>query len=106
MSTGPTSAVRCSENFRLIGHSDQGGLPDRVQVMVAKGHAFIGHVFSGGVSVLDVRNPHEPKPVNFLPTPQVKRQLAIFREEAASVGRVVTDADVRTDPRRRSCRRT
>jgi len=69
MSTDPTSAVRCSENFRLIGHSDQGGRPDGVQVMVAKGHAFIGHVFSGGVSVLDVRNPHEPKPVNFLPTP-------------------------------------
>jgi len=69
MSTDPTPVVRCSKNLRFIGHSDQGGRPDGVQVMVAKGHAFIGHVFSGGVSVLDVRNPYEPKPVNFLPTP-------------------------------------
>jgi alkanesulfonate monooxygenase SsuD/methylene tetrahydromethanopterin reductase-like flavin-dependent oxidoreductase (luciferase family) len=32
--------------------------------------------------------------VNFLPTPAVKAQLAAFREEAASIGRTVTDDDI------------
>lgn len=40
------------------------------------------------------RNPALQIAVNFLPTPQVKRQLAIFREEAASVGRMIADADI------------
>jgi hypothetical protein len=40
-----------------------------MQIMVNKGHAFIGHVFSGGVSVVDVRDPRNPLPVNFIAAP-------------------------------------
>ena len=58
-----------ARNMRLIGYSDQGGRPDGVQIMVANGHAFIGHMFSRGFSVVDVRDPSNPKPVNYIAAP-------------------------------------
>jgi hypothetical protein len=42
--------------MRIVGHTDQGGRPDAVQVMVHKGFAYVGHMFSKGFSVLDVRD--------------------------------------------------
>ena len=56
-------------NMKLIGHSDQGGRPDGVQVMVNKGYAFVGHMFSKGFSVIDVRDPRQPKPVKYIAAP-------------------------------------
>jgi hypothetical protein len=56
-------------NMRLIGFSDQGGRPDGVQIMVSHGHAYIGHMFSKGFSVVDVRDPRNPKPVNYVAAP-------------------------------------
>jgi hypothetical protein len=58
-----------ARNMKLIGHSDQGGRPDGVQVMVHRGHAYIGHMFSKGFSIVDVRDPKNPKPVNYLAAP-------------------------------------
>ncbi len=52
--------------MRLIGHSDQGGRADGVQIMVHQGFAYIGHLFSNGFSVVDVRDPRNPKPVNYI----------------------------------------
>ena len=46
---------------------DQGGRPDGVQLMVHRGYAYIAHIFSNGFSVMDVRDPKNPKPVNFVP---------------------------------------
>jgi hypothetical protein len=56
-------------NMTLIGHSDQGGRPDGVQIMVNKGYAFVGHMFSKGFSVIDIRDPRHPKPVKYVPAP-------------------------------------
>jgi len=56
-----------AKNMRLLGHSDQAGRGDGVQVMVARGHAYVGTRISRGVNVTDVRDPRNPKPVNFLP---------------------------------------
>ena len=56
-------------NFELIGYSDQGGRPDGVQIMVNKGYAFVGHMFSKGFSVIDVRDPSSPKPAAYVPAP-------------------------------------
>lgn len=56
-------------NMRLIGHSDQGGRPDAVQVMVHRNHAFVGHIFSNGFSVIDVADPRAPRPVAYVPAP-------------------------------------
>ena len=56
-------------NMRLLGQSDQGGRPDGVQVMVERGHAYVGHVFSQGFSVIDVRDPTDPRFVDYIPCP-------------------------------------
>ena len=58
-----------AEKLRLIGHSDQGGRPDGVQLMVNKGYVFVGHMFSKGFSIIDVRDPRRPRPVAYVPAP-------------------------------------
>jgi hypothetical protein len=113
-------------NMRLIGYSDQGGRPDGVQIMVANGHAYIGHMFSKGFSVVDVCDPRQPKPVNYIAAPpgtwnihlQTHDNLLLvvnakdmfaaaeFADERAyyrgQVGQVVgtAETDVRTDRQR------
>ncbi len=56
-------------NMRILGHSDQGGRPDGVQLMVHRGFAYIGHIFSKGFSIVDVRDPANPKPHAYIPAP-------------------------------------
>ena len=63
MSVTPESA----KNIKFVGYSDQGGRPDGVQVMVNKGYAFISQAFSGGWSLVDVRDPRNPKAAGFFP---------------------------------------
>lgn len=58
-----------ARGMRLIGYSDQGDRSDGVQLMVNKGFAFTGHMFSKGFSVIDVRDPRNPKPVTYVPAP-------------------------------------
>lgn len=59
-----------ARNLKIIGHSDQGGRPDGVQLMINKGYAFIGHMFSKGFSIVDVRDPRNPKPVTYVAAPK------------------------------------
>lgn len=56
-----------AQNIDFVGHTDQGGRGDGVQVMVARGHAYVGTRVSRGIMVTDVRDPRAPKPVNFAP---------------------------------------
>ncbi|WP_108658828.1 LVIVD repeat-containing protein [Acuticoccus kandeliae] len=58
-----------ARNMTLVGHSDQGGRPDGVQLMVNKGYAITGHMFSKGFSVIDVRDPRAPKAVAYIQAP-------------------------------------
>jgi hypothetical protein len=58
-----------ARNMRIVGHSDQGGRPDGVQVMVHRGFAYVGHMFSKGFSVIDVRDAKNPHAVNFIAAP-------------------------------------
>ncbi len=58
-----------ARNMRLIGHSDQGGLRDGIQVMVEGGFAYVGHLFSQGFSIVDVRDPANPKPAGYVQAP-------------------------------------
>ena len=58
-----------ARNMRIVGHTDQGGRPDGVQVMVHRGFAYVGHMFSKGFSVIDVRDPKNPRAVNYLAAP-------------------------------------
>jgi hypothetical protein len=58
-----------ARNMRLIGYSDQGGRPDGVQIMVERGFAYIGHMFSKGFSIVDVRDPRAPKSAGYAAAP-------------------------------------
>jgi len=58
-----------AHGFTFLGHSDQGGRPDGCQVMVADGYAYVAHAFSGGFSVIDVRDPRAPQTVGFVAAP-------------------------------------
>ena len=64
-----------SRNIKFISHSDQGGRGDGVQVMVHRGYAYVGHGFSNGITVIDVRDPKNPKTVNFIAAPPNTRAL-------------------------------
>ena len=63
-----TKMFDAAKNIEFVGYTDQAGRADGIQCMVHKGHAFVSHVFSGGVSIIDVRDPRHPTPVNLLPT--------------------------------------
>src|SRR5262249_60869331 len=54
-----------ARNMRIIGHSDQGGRPDGVQVMVHRQHVYVGHMFSDGVTILDASDPRKLRKVGF-----------------------------------------
>src|SRR5690242_14542404 len=58
-----------ARNIEFVGQTDQAGRGDGVQVMVHKGHAFVGHMFADGFTVTDVRDPRHPRPVNFVAAP-------------------------------------
>jgi hypothetical protein len=58
--------IASSANISVLGHTDQGGKPDGVQIIVHNDHAYVGHMFSDGISVVNVANPREPRVVNFL----------------------------------------
>lgn len=59
--------IASSANISVLGHTDQGGKPDGVQIIVHNDHAYIGHMFSDGISVVNVADPRNPRTVNFLP---------------------------------------
>ena len=68
------SAV-ASPNIRFVGHSDQGGKSDGVQVMVHRGYAYIGQTFSNGITIVDVRDPAHPRTVEFIACPPNTRTV-------------------------------
>jgi hypothetical protein len=97
-----TPTPEYARNMRLLGHSDMGGRPDGQQVMVNEGYAYVGHMFSQGLSVIDVRDPREPKPVGYVPCPDGTWSLHLQSAEglllvanAQDLGRVKTLEDDR-----------
>ncbi|MHA0289915.1 LVIVD repeat-containing protein [Mycobacterium sp. C3-094] len=56
--------------FIHLGHSDQGGRPDAMQVQYWREHVYVGHLFNSGFSVIDVSSPREPRTVGFHPAPE------------------------------------
>jgi hypothetical protein len=58
-----------ARNMRIIGHSEQGGRPDGVQIVVHRGYGYVGHMFSKGFTVMDLADPRNARAVNYLPAP-------------------------------------
>jgi hypothetical protein len=71
-----------AHNMRILGHTDQGdGRADGVQIMVHNGYAYIGHIFSKGFSVVDVRDPTKPRPVRYVAAPANTWNLHLQQHE-------------------------
>lgn len=64
-----TDAAMDAAGVTFLGHTDLGGAGDGMQVMTKDGYAFFGHQGRGGTTIIDVRDPREPRPVGNLPAP-------------------------------------
>lgn len=58
-----------ARNMKLIGHSDIGGRGDGLQLMVHRGFAYVGHPWSQGFSIVDVRDPRKPGKTAYIAAP-------------------------------------
>jgi hypothetical protein len=58
-----------ARGFTAIAHSDQGGRPDAMQLQYWNGHVYVGHLFSGGFSTIDVTDLRSPRTVSFHEAP-------------------------------------
>ncbi len=67
--TGGLPTADYAKNMRLIGYSDMAGRRDGGQIIVNRGYAYVGHMFSSGFSVVDVRDPQQPEAVAYVPAP-------------------------------------
>jgi hypothetical protein len=84
-----------SRGMALLATCDLAGRPDSLQVMLGRGHAFVTHPFSGGFSVVDVRDPRRPRPVAHVPGPpgtktlhlQLADDILLVTNEADDSGR-------------------
>jgi hypothetical protein len=62
---GAVPPAGIGSRIRHLSYSDQGGRPDGVQVMFNRGHVYVGHMFSDGVTILDAADPRRLKPAGF-----------------------------------------
>ncbi|HWK47733.1 MAG TPA: hypothetical protein VNT30_23625 [Stellaceae bacterium] len=83
-----------TRRIRHLAYSDQGGRPDGVQVMVSRKHLYVGHMFSNGVTVIDVANPSRPKPLRFIAAPPNTRTHHL--QTSGDLMLVVCGADIPT----------
>jgi hypothetical protein len=56
-------------NVRLVGHEPMGGDGDCMHVNVRDGFAYVGHMSDRGTSIVDVRNPRNPRLRGRIPSP-------------------------------------
>jgi hypothetical protein len=80
-----------SSGMELLSCCDIGGRPDSLQIMLWRGHAFVTHPFSGGFSVVDVRDPRRPRPVTHVPAPPGTRTLHLQLSDGVLL--VASEAD-------------
>src|SRR5262245_62546113 len=70
-----------ARNIKFVAHSDLGGRGDGVQIMVHRGYAYVGHGFSNGITTVDVRDPKNPKVVDFIACPPGTRAFHLQTHE-------------------------
>jgi len=61
----PVPLAGIGRRIRHLAYSDIGGRPDSVQVMANRGHLYVGHMFSNGLTVLNASDPRNLKAVGF-----------------------------------------
>jgi hypothetical protein len=82
---GPRLTQPVARNLDIVAHTDLGGKPDGIQLQYheagGRSYLYLGHLWSGGVSIVDVTTPASPEVVGFVPTPNehtwhIKVQIA------------------------------
>ena len=81
-----------SRAMHLLSTCDVGGHSDTLQIMVEGGHAFVTHPFSGGFSVVDIRDPTAPRTVAHRPPPPGSMTLHLQLHEGILL--VASEADM------------
>lgn len=70
---GPILDHPVANGVEIIAHTDMNGRPDGLQMQYqevdGKHYLYVGHFWSGGVSILDVTDPATPEVVGFVATP-------------------------------------
>jgi hypothetical protein len=70
---GPVLDHPVAQGVEIIGHTDMDGRPDGLQMQYlerdGRHYLYVGHFWSGGVTILDVTDPASPATVGFVPTP-------------------------------------
>jgi len=61
----PVPPEGIGHGIRHVSYSDLGGRPDSVQIMLNRGHLYVGHMFSNGLTILDASDPRRLTPVGF-----------------------------------------
>lgn len=70
-----------AKNIEFVSRSDQGSRGDGCQIMVHRSYAYIGHLFSNGFTILDVRDPRNQRTVDFVPAPPQTWSLHVQTHE-------------------------
>jgi hypothetical protein len=70
---GPVLEEPVAHGVEVVAHTDMDGRPDGLQMqyqeVAGRHYLYVGHFWSGGVSVLDVTTPEDPRGVGFVPAP-------------------------------------
>ncbi|MGH8913652.1 MAG: LVIVD repeat-containing protein [Acidimicrobiia bacterium] len=91
-------------NTEFVAHTKVEGRLDGIQLQfqtVADHHyLYVGHIWSGGVSILDVTNPADPQVAAFIPTPNesTKHTKVQVADGIAMIGCEAPMFDPRPDP--------
>ena len=69
---GPVLEQPVAHNLEVVGFSDMDGKRDGLQMdyqeVGGRHYLYVGHFWSGGVSILDVTDPSQPRVAGFVPT--------------------------------------
>jgi hypothetical protein len=70
---GPVLDHPVAQGVEIVGWTDMDGKPDGLQMQYqevdGRHYLYVGHFWSGGVSILDVTDPASPTTAGFVPTP-------------------------------------
>jgi hypothetical protein len=70
-----------ARNIDYVSHHELDGHGDCVQIMVHRGYAYIGHMFSDGFTVVDVRDAKNPRNCGFFAAPPNTRAFHLQTQD-------------------------
>ena len=109
---GPVLDEPVAKNTEIVAWSDMGGKLDGLQMqyqeVAGRHYLYVGHFWSGGVTILDVTDPYRPVNAGFIPSPnystwhikvQLANNLLLVPSELNFFGVGVNPADLRSGVR-------